>query len=103
MRSILVDWLCDVNLKFKFQPQSFFLTVNLIDRYLAKKQIKRQYLQLLGTASQFAIGKFEEIYPPSLRKYIKICDGAYEEGDIIDMEANLLHALDFQLTSMTSW
>ncbi len=34
MRSILVDWLIEVHLKFKLVPESLFLTVNLIDRYL---------------------------------------------------------------------
>jgi len=34
MRSILVDWLVEVHLKFKLVPESLYLTVNLIDRYL---------------------------------------------------------------------
>lgn len=33
MRSILIDWLVDVHLKFKLVPETLFLTVNLIDRY----------------------------------------------------------------------
>ena len=36
MRSILVDWLIDVCLKFKLLPESLFLTVNIIDRYLSR-------------------------------------------------------------------
>ena len=34
MRAILVDWLVDVHLKFKLVPETLFLTVNMIDRYL---------------------------------------------------------------------
>ena len=37
MRSILVDWLVEVHLKFKLVPESLYLTVNLIDRYLEKE------------------------------------------------------------------
>ena len=44
MRSILIDWLVDVNLKFKMVPESLFMTVNLIDRYLAKVSIARDKL-----------------------------------------------------------
>jgi len=33
MRSILVDWLVDVHLKFKLSPETLFLAVNLMDRY----------------------------------------------------------------------
>ena len=36
MRAILVDWLVEVHLKFKLMPETLFLTVNLIDRYLAR-------------------------------------------------------------------
>lgn len=34
MRAILIDWLVEVHLKFKLVPESLYLTVNLIDRYL---------------------------------------------------------------------
>ncbi len=44
MRSILVDWLVDVHLKFKLQPETLYLTTNLIDRYLAKNTILRNKL-----------------------------------------------------------
>jgi hypothetical protein len=44
MRAILVDWLVEVHLKFKLVPESLFLTVNLIDRYLEKEQVNRQKL-----------------------------------------------------------
>lgn len=37
MRSILIDWLIEVHLKFKLLPESLFLTVNLIDRFLEKE------------------------------------------------------------------
>jgi hypothetical protein len=41
MRAILIDWLVEVHLKFKLVPESLFLTVNLIDRYLEKEQVNR--------------------------------------------------------------
>jgi hypothetical protein len=44
MRAILVDWLIDVHLKFKLLPETLFLTVNVIDRYLSITQIPRTKL-----------------------------------------------------------
>jgi cyclin B len=41
MRSILIDWLVEVHLKFKLVPESLYLTVNLIDRYLEREQVNR--------------------------------------------------------------
>jgi cyclin B len=37
MRAILIDWLVEVHLKFKLVPESLYLTVNLIDRYLQQE------------------------------------------------------------------
>jgi hypothetical protein len=37
MRSILIDWLVEVHLKFKLVPESLFLTINLIDRYIERE------------------------------------------------------------------
>lgn len=36
MRTILIDWLVDIHLKFDLLPETLFLTVNLIDRFLEK-------------------------------------------------------------------
>ena len=44
MRGILVDWIIEVHLRFKLKPETLFLTVNLIDRYLEKTQIMRTRL-----------------------------------------------------------
>ena len=34
-RAVLVDWLLNVHLKFKLLPETLFITVNIIDRYLS--------------------------------------------------------------------
>ena len=39
MRSILVDWLVEVHLKFKLVPETLYLTVNIIDHYLTKTEV----------------------------------------------------------------
>jgi cyclin B len=44
MRSILIDWLIEVHLKFKLVPESLYLTVNLIDRYLERECVHRSKL-----------------------------------------------------------
>jgi hypothetical protein len=44
MREILADWLIEVHLKFKLLPETLFLTVNLIDRFLSTTSIYRNKL-----------------------------------------------------------
>jgi hypothetical protein len=82
MRAILIDWLIEVHLKFKLVPESLYLTVNLIDRYLEREVITRARLQLLGVAALLVASKYEEIYPPELRDLVYICDRAYTRNDV---------------------
>jgi len=101
MRAILVDWLVEVHLKFKLVPESLFLTVNLIDRYLEKEQVNRQKLQLVGVTAMLIACKYEEIYPPIVKDFVYITDNAYTKEEILQMERKMLQVLDFdiQITS----
>jgi hypothetical protein len=82
MRSILVDWLVEVHLKFKLVPETLYLTVNIIDRYLSKTEVSRPKLQLVGVTALLIASKYEEIYPPELRDLVYICDRAYSKLEV---------------------
>lgn len=99
MRSILLDWLVEVHLKFKLLPETFYLTVNLIDRYLSKQSINRKYLQLLGVTAMFIACKYEEIYSPEIKDFIYMTDNAYTREQMIKMEFDVLKALEFNVTN----
>lgn len=98
MRAILVDWLVEVHMKFKLSPETLFLTVNLIDRYLERCEVLRSQLQLLGVTCLMIAAKYEEIWPPSVQELVYICDNAYTRTQIIKMETQVLVALKYQIT-----
>jgi G2/mitotic-specific cyclin-B, other len=85
MRAILIDWLIEVHLKFKLVPDTLYLTVNLIDRYLERLEVSRPKLQLVGVTCLLIASKYEEIYPPELRDLVYICDRAYTRQDVRHM------------------
>lgn len=103
MRSILVDWLVEVHYKYSLQPPTLWLCVNMMDRYLERKSIPRNRLQLLGVTSLLVACKFEEIYPPDVRDCISITDNAYSRDDVLSMEQSLLQVLDYQLCVPTGY
>ena len=103
MRAILIDWLIDVHLKYKLVPQTIYIAVNLIDRYLEKNQTKRSKLQLVGVSAMFIACKYEEIYPPDLKDFVYITDGAYVKSDVLKMENKMLASLGFDVTFPTQW
>jgi cyclin B len=125
MRSILVDWLVDVHLKFKLRVETLFLTVHIIDRYLVKEQTTRNKLQLVGCTAMLVAAKYEEIYAPEVRDFVYISDKvctrcpslvvtsmshhhhmtgrsqAYTREEIIAMEGKILNAIDWDLNGAT--
>ena len=81
MRSILVDWLIEVNLHMKLVPATLYLNVNIVDRYLSKATVKRLEVQLVGVTALFIASKYEEIYQCELEHMVHICDDAYTESE----------------------
>jgi len=97
MRSILTDWLVEVHLKFKLVPETLYLTINLIDRFLEKYEVPRPKLQLVGVTSLLIAAQYEEIYPPEIRDLVYICDRAYTKQEILIMEETILRTLKYQI------
>jgi hypothetical protein len=103
MRAILVDWLIEVHFKFKLLPETLFISINIIDRYLEIKGIKRQKLQLLGVTAMWIACKYEEIYAPEIKDFVYITDNAYEQKDILQLEYEVLRTLQFNVTIPSSF
>lgn len=103
MRGILVDWLIEVHLKFKLWPETLFLTVNLIDRYLEVEEVKRDRLQLVGVTAMLIAWKYEEIYPPEVKDFVYITDNAYDKQEIMDMEYVMLKKFNFNVTVISPY
>jgi cyclin B len=102
MRAILVDWLVEVHRMFKLLPETLFLAVNIIDRYLSLTQISREKLQLVGVTAMLIASKYEEIYAPEVNDFVYISDGAYTKQQILKMEQTLLNTLNFNITHPSS-
>ena len=72
MRAILVDWLIDVQHKFELSPETLYLTINIIDRFLSVKTVPRKELQLVGMSATLMASKYEEIWAPEVIKKPRI-------------------------------
>ena len=51
MRGILVDWLVEVAEEYTLLPDTLYLTISFIDRFLSLNTVTRQKLQLLGVSA----------------------------------------------------
>lgn len=65
MRSLLVDWLFEVQQFFKLLNETIHLSIALLDLFLQDNpHILKDELQLVGIACVFLASKYEEMYPP---------------------------------------
>ncbi|XP_023735418.1 G2/mitotic-specific cyclin S13-7 isoform X1 [Lactuca sativa] len=103
MRAILVDWLIEVHRKFELMPESLYLTVNIVDRYLSMRTVPRKELQLVGISAMLIACKYEEIWPPEVNDLIAISDNAYTREQILGMEKAVLGVLGWYLTVPTPY
>lgn len=97
MRSLLVDWMVEVQESFELNHETLYLAVKLVDLYLTKVTVGTETLQLLGAASLFIASKYDERIPPMVEDFLYICDGAYTQRELIRMEMSVLKVVDFDL------
>ncbi|KAK2603697.1 B-type cyclin [Conoideocrella luteorostrata] len=97
MRSVLMDWLVQVHNRFSLLPETLFLTVNYIDRFLSYKIVSIGKLQLVGATAILIASKYEEINCPSLDEIVYMVDGGYTTDEILKAERFMLSMLNFEL------
>ncbi|KAJ6405354.1 hypothetical protein OIU84_013335 [Salix udensis] len=102
MRAILVDWLVEVAEEYRLVPDTLYLTVNYIDRYLSGNVMSRQRLQLLGVACMMIAAKYEEICAPQVEEFCYITDNTYFRDEVLEMESTVLNYLKFEMTAPTA-
>lgn len=100
-RRTLVEWMFEERHFFRLTPETFFLAVNLVDRYLSIAVVSRDGLQLVGVAALFLASKFEEVDPPALGALARRCRNAYPKSAIRSTEVRILQALEYRVAAPT--
>ncbi len=87
-------------------PETFFLAVNLLDRYLERvTPVSRLQLQLVGVAALWVASKHEEEWQHevTLTHMVDATAGAYSKQEIQVQESRLLANLDFRVSVPTAY
>ncbi|KNA09497.1 hypothetical protein SOVF_152720 [Spinacia oleracea] len=103
MRAILVDWLIEVHNRFELMPETLYLTINLVDRFLSAKAVPRRELQLVGIGAMLIACKYEEIWAPEVNDFVTISESAYSNEQILKMEKAILGKLEWYITVPTPY
>lgn len=97
MRSVLVDWVVQVHGRFQLLPETLFLAVNYIDRFLSSKVVSMGKLQLVGATALFLAAKYEEVNCPSIQEIVYMVDNGYSQEEILKAERFMLSILGYSL------
>jgi G2/mitotic-specific cyclin 1/2 len=97
-RGILIDWLIEVHTRFHLLPETLFLAINIIDRFLSKKVVQLDRLQLVGITAMFIASKYEEVLSPHVANFKHVADDGFTEEEILSAERFILGTLNYDLS-----
>ena len=98
LRGVLVDWLIEVHTRFHLLPETIFLAVNIIDRFLSARIVQLEKLQLVGIAAMFIASKYEEVLSPHVQNFKHVADDGFTEEEILKAERFILETLNYDLS-----
>lgn len=102
MRQTLVDWLLQVHLRYHMLPETLWIAINIVDRFLTKRIVSLVKLQLVGVTAMFIAAKYEEILAPSVDEFVFMTENGYTKEEILKGERIMLQTLDFKVSHYCS-
>ena len=103
-RFSFINLLISYQLEFHFKQETFYLAINLFDRYIQKitsKKQKKEDLNIIALTCLYIALKYEEIDPPYLKAVLEIFTISYLPQQIILKEDEILSSLDFQVLTIS--
>ncbi|PWN37118.1 uncharacterized protein FA14DRAFT_152529 [Meira miltonrushii] len=102
MRATLVDWLMQVHMRYHMMPETLWIAMNVVDRFLSARVVSLAKLQLVGVTAMFIAAKYEEILAPSVDEFVFMTENGYTRDEILKGERIILTTLDFNISSYCS-
>ncbi|KAH8831251.1 cyclin-like protein [Flagelloscypha sp. PMI_526] len=101
-RMKLVDWMASIHSKYHLMPETLWIAVNIVDRFLSKRVVTIVKLQLVGVTALFIASKYEEIMAPGVEEFVMLVEHQYSKEEIFKGERILLETLEFNISSYCS-
>ncbi|KAL1920458.1 uncharacterized protein VTP21DRAFT_835 [Calcarisporiella thermophila] len=104
MRQLLVEWMQDVGEEEQFENgETLQLAVLLVDRFCARRKIRRSEYQCLGAACLWIAAKLCEMHRavPRSELLVHLSDHAFNKHQLKSMEKLVLNELGWEVNSVT--
>ena len=96
-RHILVEWMKEICEETRREAEVFTLSVTILDKFLAKKNVSRQNWQLAGAVCLFLAAKLRDTYIFSADELAEFTDHTYSAQQLIEGERTILTTLNFEI------
>lgn len=104
MRRMLVDWCIYTQLAADLEEETLFLTVHVMDRFIATlPAIQYEELVLSGAVAVFVASKYVEVQCLTLTECASATDDTFTREQMLQMELRILRAVGFDLAYPTAW
>jgi hypothetical protein len=100
IRLIVIDWLTQLHITLCCGPGTLFLTVAILDRYLATETVSRSTIQMVASAALLLATKYEEDMSekrPTISELTAWSANAYSQSALKRMECWLFKKLNYDL------
>lgn len=91
------------NFRWKLNPDSVYLAINILDRYINKKKIKKDEYELVAIAAFMIGSKYEDIYFPNAKVLSYMYSFRYNPDEILEKESDILSTLNYSLLYNSSF
>ncbi|EIN13508.1 hypothetical protein PUNSTDRAFT_94597 [Punctularia strigosozonata HHB-11173 SS5] len=104
MRPCLVDFLVELHFTFRLRPETLYLALNIIDRYVSRRIVYVKHYQLVGCTALWIAAKFEDAKErvPTVQDLVQVCRDTYEESAFVQMEQHILSTIQWVLGHPTA-
>jgi len=103
MRELITDWIVNIHSKFRMISPTLALTVNILDRFLSKRDVPKARLAPIACAALFIAGKYAELFSSPASTLVRITNNSFTCEQLLAMECIILHVIGYHLTVPTSF
>ena len=94
-----------LSIRFSCNSKTVHIPTRTQDRFCEECEdvIEKSEIISLGVAALMLASKYEEVYYPCTRSFLKVTEGQVSKTSLLRMECDMLSTLDFELTVPTSF
>ncbi|KAG8919785.1 G2/mitotic-specific cyclin, partial [Tulasnella sp. 417] len=98
-RGILADWMMQAHSTFRLLPETYWLAMNLLDRFLSRRTVTLAKAQLLGSSCLSIASKYTEIICPSTKQWATATGNGFGVEELYLAERYILKTLEYRISS----